>query len=239
MFLAQLVGIGKSQAGIAAETEDIADSVEPFVGHLFPNERIQLLLGQRHFDIGFVDLHLVVLKRILFDPLVSDSIEDEVFQTTQQVDCSVVLTVVGRLHKGIQSVDIFVRNHIQRQVVFLVLLFGIFRHIPQQTVILVGRKLGNTYSDFFLPFVAVFRKLRKKHVSVAASIFQLLFDGKTVRLPTLLDDVVVGRKDIGSIGGYDLVDLQGNGIPEHRSLQPLVPMLRLDLALRVDFGNAA
>jgi len=99
--------------------------------------------------------------------------------------------------------------------------------------------LGNTDTCLFLPFVAVFRKLRKKQASVAASIFQPPFDGETVRLPTLFDDAVVSRKDIGSIGGYDLVDLQGNGIPECESFQPLAPMLRLDLALRVDFGNVA
>lgn len=194
MLLAQMVRIRKGQSRQGTETEHVPDTVEPIVGHRFSEQRIQFLSGQRNLNVRFIHLHLIVPERVLLDPFVADGIEDKVLQTAQQVDRPVVPAVVGRLHEGIQSVDIRIIDRIQRQVVFPVLSFRVFGHIAQQAMVFVRRELSDTYSDFSLPFVAVFRKFGKKHPRIAIRIFKALFDGEAVRLFTLTNQPVVGRQ---------------------------------------------
>lgn len=110
VLFSQIIDIGKCQSGEAAKGEHVPDSVEPVVGQLPADKRIEFLFGQRNLDVGLVDFHLIVLKRILLDPFVADRIKNEVFQTAKQIDSSVVLTPVRCLHECIQSVDIFVGN---------------------------------------------------------------------------------------------------------------------------------
>lgn len=239
MLLAQMVRIRKGQSRQGTETEHVPDTVEPVVGHRFSEQRIQFLSGQRNLDVRFIHLHLIVPKRVLLDPFVADGIEDKVLQTAQQVDRPVVPTVVGRLHEGIQSVDIRIIDRIQRQVVFPVLSFRVFGHIAQQAMVFVRRELSDTYSDFSLPFVAVFRKFGKKHPRTAIRIFKALFDGEAVRLFTLTNQPVVGRKDICPITGDDIVDSKVYLVFVKRTFEPLVPALRLDLTAGVDFGREA
>jgi hypothetical protein len=198
--------IGESQSGQAAKAKDIADSVEPVVGQRFADKRIEFCFGQRHLDVGLVDLHLVIPERILFDPLVADSVEDEVFQTTQQIHSTVVLTLMRRLHERIQSVDILVGNGIQRQIILLVLLLRVFGHITQQTVIFVRCQLGNPHTDLFLPLVAVFGELGEEHSRVARCMLQPLFDSETIGILTLLDDAIVSGEDIGPTRSDDFID---------------------------------
>ncbi len=104
-------------------------------------------------------------------------------------------------------------------------------------MIFIRRELGNTYADLFLSFVAVLRKFRQKHPRPADFVFHAFFYGETVRLPAFLDKTVVGGKDIGTVGGYDTVDLHRNVIPQHTAFQTLVPMLGFYLASGVDFGR--
>ena len=106
-------------------------------------------------------------------------------------------------------------------------------------MVFVRRELSDTYSDFSLPFVAVFRKFGKKHPRIAIRIFKALFDGEAVRLFTLTNQPVVGRKDICPITGDDIVDSKVYLVFVKRTFEPLVPALRLDLTAGVDFGREA
>ncbi len=106
-------------------------------------------------------------------------------------------------------------------------------------MIFVCCQLSNPHPDLRLPLVAIFGELGEEHPGTTDRMLQPLLDGKTMGFFTLLDDAVVGCEDIGPIGGDNAVDLRRHGIPQHTAFQPLVPMLRLDLALGIDFGCLA
>ncbi len=103
-------------------------------------------------------------------------------------------------------------------------------------MIFVCCQLSNPHPDLRLPLVAIFGELGEEHPGTTDRMLQPLLDGKTMGFFTLLDDAVVGCEDIGPIGGDNAVDPHRHGIPQHTTLQPLVPMLRLDLTLGIDFG---
>lgn len=142
-----LADIREDQPRQRAEAEDIPDAVQPLVGHRPLQQQVQLRLRQRHFDVRLIDLHLVVAEEILFDPFVADGIEQEVFQTAEQIDRPVVVAVVGRLHEGIQSVDVGIVDRLQRKILLAVHLPDIFGHVAQQAVVLVGRELCDAGAD--------------------------------------------------------------------------------------------
>ena len=145
-----------------------------------------------------------------------------------------------RLHEGIETVDILVRNHIERQILFTVLLTDVLFHIAQQTVVFVGCKLRDTHSDLLLTLVAIFGELREEHAGIADLTAQALFNGKTVRLFVLFDQQIVCCEDIGAERADDFVDLQRYGIAGQRPFGLLIPFFRLDLALGIYFcRNAA
>ena len=101
-------------------------------------------------------------------------------------------------------------------------------------MVFVRRELSDTYSDFSLPFVAVFRKFGKKHPRIAIRIFKALFDGEAVRLFTLTNQPVVGRKDIRPITGDDAVNLLIHFAFVKGAFEALVPSFRFDLTLGID-----
>ena len=76
MFFPQMIHVGKSQPGQATEYEHVADAFQPFVGHLFSDQRIEFRFGQVVFRFVVLLFQFVVLKRILFDPFVADGVED-------------------------------------------------------------------------------------------------------------------------------------------------------------------
>ena len=238
VFLPQVVDIRKGQSRQSAETEDIPDAVQTLVGHRPLQQQIQFRLRQRHLDIRLVDLHLIVAERILLDPLVTDRIEQEVFQTAEQIDGSVVVAVVGRLHVGVQSIDVSIVDRLQRKVLLAVHLPDIFGHVAQPAVVLVGRELRDAGADLLLAFLAVFAELRQQHPTRRGGA-QQLFDGKAGRRPVLLDQTVIGGQDGGPVAGYDAVDLLVDFVFVERTFEALVPAFGLDLALRVDFGRLA
>ena len=66
-----------------------------------------------------------------------------------------------------------------------------------------------------------------------------MFDGKAGRRLVLLDQAVIGGKDRGPVTGNDAIDLLVDLILVERTFETLVPAIRLNLALRVDFGRLA
>ena len=94
---------------------------------------------------------------------------------------------MGRLDKGVQSVEVLVINHIQRNIFLFVLRLHILFQVAKQAVILVRRELGDTCSDLFLPFVAILPELGKKQTRIARGVFKPVFDSKARRLFALLD----------------------------------------------------
>lgn len=132
MFRTQVVRIRKGQTRQAAEYEHVADTLDSFVRHGFAYQNIQFRFGQVVFCFVVLRPQFVVLKRILFDPLVADRIQHKVLQAAQQIDRAVGLAVMSRLDKGIQSVQVFVVHHIQRQIVSFVLRLHILVQIAQQ-----------------------------------------------------------------------------------------------------------
>ena len=238
MFPPQVVDIREGQSRQRAKAEDIPDAVQPLVGHWPPQQQVQFRLRQRLLDIRLVDLHLIVTEGIFLDPFVADRIEQEVFQTAEQIDGSVVVAVIGRLHVGVQSIDVGIVDRLQREVLFVVDIPDIFGHVAQQAVVLVGRELRDAGADLLLPFLAVFAELRQQHPTRRGGA-QQLFDGKAGRRPVLLDQSVVGGQDRGPVAGDDTVDLLVDLILVERTFEALVPAIRLNLALRVDFGRLA
>ena len=238
VFPPQVVDIREGQSRQCAEAEDIPDAVQTLVGHRSLQEQVQFCLRQRHFDVRLVDLHLIIAEWILLDPLVADRIEQEILQTAQQIDRPVVVAVVGRLHVGVQSIDVGVVDRLQRKILFVVGIPYIFGHVAQQAVVLVGRELRDTGADLLLPFLAVFAELRQHHPARRGRA-QQLFDGKAGRRPVLLDQAVVGSKDRGPVTGDDAVDLLIDFILVERTFETLVPAFGLDLALCIDFGRLA
>lgn len=240
MFRPQVFRIGKCKSRLGAETPDVAHTLQTLVRHPFGHQQIQLRFGQRYLDIGLVYLHFVIPKRIFLDPFVAYGVQDKVFQAAQQIHGSVILAVMCRLHEGIETVDILVRNHIERQILFTVLLTDVLFHIAQQTVVFVGCKLRDTHSDLFLTLVAIFGELREEHAGIADLTAQALFNGKTVRLFVLFDQQIVCCEDIGAERADDFVDLQRYGIAGQRPFGLLIQFFRLDLALGIYFcRNAA
>ncbi len=187
MFRAQVIGIRKGKSRQAAEREHIPDAFYPLVRHRFGYQNIQFRFGQVVFRLVVFGFKFVVLKRILFDPLVADSIQHKVFKTAQQIDRTVGLAVMGRLDKGVQSVEVLVINHIQRNIFLFVLRLHILFQVAKQAVILVRRELGDPCSDLFLPFVAILPELGKKQTRIARGVFKTVFDSKARRLFALLD----------------------------------------------------
>ena len=94
---------------------------------------------------------------------------------------------MGCLDKGIQSVEVLVINHIQRNIFLFVLRLHILFQVAKQTVILVRRELGDTCSDLFLPFVAILPELHEEHPRITRRVFKTVFDSKARRLFALLD----------------------------------------------------
>lgn len=170
----QVVDIRESQSRQRTEAEDIPNPFQSFVWHRAFQQQVQLRLCQRYLDIRLVDLHLVEAEGILLDPFVPDGIEDEVLQTAQQIDRSVVVAAVSRLHIGIQSIDVSIVERLQREVLLAIHLPDIFGHITQQAVVLVGRELCDTGADLLLPFFAVFREFGKEVSGGAARILEPL-----------------------------------------------------------------
>ena len=187
MFRAQVVGIRKGKSRQTAEREHVPDAFYPLVGHRFGYQNIQFRFGQMVFRLVVFGFQFVVLKRILFDPLVADSVQHKVFQATQQIDRTVGLAVMGRLDKGVQSVEVFVIHPVQRNIFLFILRLHILFQVAKQAVILVRRELGDTCSDLFLPFVAILPELGKKQTCIARGVFKPVFDSKARRLFALLD----------------------------------------------------
>lgn len=106
MLRAQVVGICKGQSRQTAECEHVPNPAQTLVRHLFSDKRFQLAFCQMVFILVVFGFEFVVPKRIFFDPLISDSIQHKVFQTTEQVYSPVGLAVMRRLDKGIQTVEI-------------------------------------------------------------------------------------------------------------------------------------
>ena len=238
VFPPQVVDIREGQSRQRAEAEDIPDAVQPLVGHWPPQQQVQFRLCQRHLDVRLVDLHLVVAEGILLDPFVADGIEQEILQTAEQIDRPVVVAVVGRLHVGVQSIDVGIVDHLQREILLVVGISDIFGHVAQQAVVLVGRELRDAGADLLLAFLAVFAKLRQQHPTRRGGA-QQLFDGKAGRRLVLLDQAVIGGKDRGPVAGYDAVDLQVDLILVERAFEALIPAFGLNLALCIDFGRLA
>lgn len=151
------------------------DNKKPFVGHRTFQLQVQLRLRLRHLDIRLVDLHLVETEGILLDPLVPDCIEHKVLQAAEQIDCSIVVAFVHRLHMGVQPVDVLVGDSVQRQILLLILNLGVLGYVAQQTVVPAfgldlaagvdfGREAGGGDSciDGALPFLEILAFLRKK-----------------------------------------------------------------------------
>ena len=141
--------------------------------------------------------HLVVPEWILLDPFVTDSVEDEVFQTTQQIHSAVVLTTVRCLDKRIQPIDILVRDHINgKSSLSCTALFVYSVIYRSSTVILIRSQLRNPYADFRLSLVAILGKLREEHPGTPAACSNRCLMAKQFgSLP--LDKAVVSGKDIG------------------------------------------
>jgi hypothetical protein len=199
-------------------------------------QQVQFRFRQRHLDIRLVDLHLIVAEGILLDPFVADRIEQEVFQTAEQIDRPVVVAVVSRLHVGVQSIDVGIVDRLQREVLLAIHLPDIFGHVAQQAVVLVGRELCDPGADLLLAFLAVFAEFGQQHPARRGGA-QQLFDGKAGRCPVLLDQPVVSGKDRGSITGDDAVDLLVDFVFVERAFETLVPAFRLNLALCIDLGR--
>ena len=187
MFRAQVVGIRKGKSRQTAEREHVPDAFYPLVRHRFGYQNIQFRFGQVVFRLVVFGFKFVVLKRILFDPLVADSIQHKVLQTAQQIDRTVGLAVMGRLDKGVQSVEVFVIHPVQRNIFLFILRLHILFQVAKQAVILVRRELGDPCSDLFLPFVTIFPKLGKEQTRIARGVFKPVFDSKARRLFALLD----------------------------------------------------
>lgn len=238
VFTPQVVNIREGQTGQCAEAKDIPDPVQTLVGHWPLQQQVQFRFRQRHLDIRLVDLHLIVTEGILLDPLVADRIEQEVFQTAEQIDRSVVVAVIGRLHIGVQSINVGIVDRLQWKILFVVGIPDIFGHVAQQAVVLVGRELRDTGADLLLAFLTVFAELRQHHPTRRGGT-QQLFDGKAGRCPVLLDQPIVGGKDRGPVAGDDAVDLLVDLVLVERAFEALVPAFGLDLALCIDFGRLA
>ena len=148
------------------------------------------------------------------------------------------MTVVGRLHVGVQSIDVGVVDRLQRKILFVVGIPDIFGHVAQQAVVLVGRELCDAGADLLLAFLAVFAELRQHHPARRGGA-QQPFDGKTGRRPVLLDQSVVGGKDRGPVAGDDAVDLLIDLVLVERAFEALIPAFGLNLALCIDFGRLA
>lgn len=80
-------------------------------------------------------------------------------------------------------------------------------------------------------------ELGEEHPRIAPGVFSTVLDSKASRFLALFDKLIVGRKDIGPVAGDNTVDLHVNLVLVQGALQTLVPTLRLDLTLRVDFGT--
>lgn len=66
-----------------------------------------------------------------------------------------------------------------------------------------------------------------------------MFDRKAVWSFILFEELVVGREDIGPVAGDNAVDPLIYLVFVKRAFETLVPALRFDLALGVDFGRTA
>lgn len=238
VFPPQVVDIREGQSRQRAEAEDIPNAVQTLVGHRSLQQQVQFRFRQRHLDVRLVDLHLVVAEGILLDPFVADGIEQEILQTAEQIDYSVVVAVVSRLHVGVQSIDVGIVDRLQREVLLAIHLPDIFGHVAQQAVVLVGRELCDPGTDLLLPFLAVFAEFGQQHPARRGGA-QQLFDGKAGRRPVLLDQPVIGGKDRGPVTGYDAVDLLVDLVLVERTFEALVPAFGLNLALCIDFGRLA
>ena len=238
VFPPQVVDIREGQSRQRAEAEDIPDAVQTLVGHRSLQQQVQFRLRQRDFDIRLVDLHLVVAEGILLDPFVADRIEKEVFQTAEQIDRSVVVAVVSRLHVGVQSIDVGIVYRLQRKILLAVYLPNIFGHVAQQAVVLVGRELRDPGANLLLAFLAVFAELCQHHPARRGGA-QQLFDSKAGRRLVLLDQPVVSGKDRGPVAGDDAVNLLVDLVLVERAFETLVPAFGLNLALCIDFGRLA
>lgn len=148
------------------------------------------------------------------------------------------MAVVGRLHVGIQPINVGIVDRLQRKILFVVGIPDIFGHVAQQAVVLVGRELRDAGADLLLAFLAVFAEFRQHH-SARRGGAQQLFDGKAGRRLVLLDQPVVSGKDGGPVTGDDAVDLLVDFVFVERAFETLVPAFRLDLALCIDFGRLA
>lgn len=97
MFGPQLFDIGESQPCEATEDENIPHVFEPQARHRLGDERLDLPLRQMLFRRRGNLLELVALKRIFLDPLIPQTIKNEVAQAIQNIDRSVVVATVRRL----------------------------------------------------------------------------------------------------------------------------------------------
>ncbi len=97
MFLAQIVGIGKSQPCEGTKSEDIPNPIQSFVRQLFTYERLQFFTREMVFLLVVLLLEFIVPKRVFLDPFVTQAIAGKVLHAIEQIHGSVVLAVVGCL----------------------------------------------------------------------------------------------------------------------------------------------
>ena len=81
MLSSQMVGIREGKRSQAAKDENVPDSLQATIGHLFGDKRVNLRLHEMVFGIVVFLLELVAVKRILANPLIPQTIENEVLQT--------------------------------------------------------------------------------------------------------------------------------------------------------------
>ncbi len=181
-------------------------------------------------------LELIAVKRILRDPFVSLTIENEVLETAQQIDSPVVLAPVAGLQIGVEAVDVLVIHCRQQYILFSANFLGIGSQIAEYPVILVRGQLGDAYSDLGLPLLAILTQFGKEHQRRVFRLGKPLLDLNGVPLVTLLDqllpDLEHSRPKIVETGIY----LTRQPVVTRRPLFGLIPLRGADMALNVNLA---
>ena len=159
----QMVGVGERQRGEAAKHENIPDGRRAAVGHIFSDQNVNLRLDQMILRLVMLLFQFVVLKRIFSDPFVSQAVEYEIFQATQQIDRSVVFAPVFRLKIGVKPVEILIVDRREHNILFARHIRSVCGQVPKYAMIFVCRKLGYSHADLRLAFLAILVQFGKEH----------------------------------------------------------------------------
>ena len=244
VFGPQLLDIGESQPGQATEDENIPHVFEPQARHRFGDERLYLPLRQVLFRRRGDLLELVALKRIFLDPLVPQTIENEIAQAIQNIDRSVVVAAMRCLQKGVEAVEVAVGHLCQPNILFAILLPRIFMQVTAESVIFVGGQLRDAHADLLLALLAVEHQLGQQHANLLAGTLQTFLDLDGIALVAFglqrtvnLDHPCAKVVDV-------CVHLVSEFVASRRTAFGLVPLIYRRAALGIDlsrdsvYGNA-